>query len=121
MGVLLKSQLSYKLHYFSFHVLLCFVFWCRTSANSFTHLPLKYSYIGQALVPLECTCGFPNYCINITQVLHHHGNIKWSMSSSIFAENPDLIGQSPFSDEKNIIHSYFSVPLQSVREEYSFP
>lgn len=36
------------------------------------------------------------------QALHHQGNKMWSMSSSTFADNPDLIGQSSFCCEKNV-------------------
>lgn len=36
------------------------------------------------------------------QALHHQGNKTWSMSSSTFADNPDLIGQSPLCGEKNV-------------------
>ena len=104
----------------------CFVFCCRkqNSVKSSTYRSLKYSYTDHALIHLECTYGFFTYCTNIMQVLHHQGNMKWSMSSSIFADNPDLIGQSPFCDEKNvnILQSLiFSAPFQSTAEEYSFP
>ena len=36
------------------------------------------------------------------QVLHHQGNEMWSMSSSTFADNPDLIGQSALCSERNV-------------------
>lgn len=36
------------------------------------------------------------------QVLHHQGNEMWSMSSSTFADNPDLIGQSALCGERNV-------------------
>lgn len=92
-----------------------FLIWCRISRNPPTYLSLKstYEYIDRALIHLEFACGFSTYCINIImQTLHHQGNKMWRMSSSPFADNPDLIGQSSLCGEKNVNILQFFIIFQ---------